>query len=99
MGWDTVTCWHRDGAGGWRRAVSEGVRLEATSASEPSSVGPAPGGQVRCFFFSPPDVEPGDAMAAGEVEGSAPPDDALEVREVEHHSVRRLYHHTEVVAR
>ena len=98
MGWDTVTCWHRDGAGGWRRTVVSGVRVECSLSAEPSAVGPVPGGETKCYFFSFPDVEPGDALMVGAHGDAEPPEGALEVRRVDPYSVRHLHHHTEVTA-
>lgn len=94
-----ATFWVPDGSGGWSRRVERGCRVDASEASSPAAVGPAPSPSMTVYLFgtAAPWAHPGCYCAAGDVAGPEPPADAHRVTRVRRYEVGGAPHHAEAV--
>jgi hypothetical protein len=96
-----LTRW-RKAAAGWVREVYAPARVEAAPALEfgaKSGATPTDAGELKAYVMCDCDVRPGDWVAGGEVEASAPtPPAARRVRKVQAYTLGTVAHHCEVEA-
>lgn len=94
---DICTIWRKT-AQGFSKAVWLNCRAEYALGSEEAVVGANPESTLKVWFFTDPQLSPGDYIVPGTAEGTEPTDEACRVRRVQPWTLGANAHHWEVEA-